>query len=110
MAKTIKVIGKFPKSNMKELYANLTDDKFVKKNFPLSITIKAITERPGKTLVSAFNVKEWDQPSIVVYSVRDQTIELFHSNIPDDESNNVKDAWTEFFKKLKSFPFLWHNY
>ena len=101
MAKSIKVIGKFSKSDMKEIYENLTDDSFVKKNFPIKITIKAITERPGKTLVSAFNVKEWDQPSIVVYSVRDQTIELFHSNIPDDESGRVKDAWTDFFKKVK---------
>lgn len=101
MAKTIKVIGKFPKSNMKEIYTNLTDNKFVKKNYPIDITIKAITERPGKTLVSAFNVKEWDQPSIVVYSVRDQNIELFHSNIPDDESGRVKEAWTEFFKTIK---------
>ncbi|MDC7227537.1 MAG: hypothetical protein PQJ61_12300 [Spirochaetales bacterium] len=101
MAKAIKVIGKFPKSNMKELYSNLTDDKFVKKHFPIKITIKAITERKNKTLVSAFNIKEWDQPSIVVYSVRDQNIELFHSNIPDDESEKVKNAWNTFFKTIK---------
>ena len=100
MAKSIKVIGKFPKANMKDIYEKLTDDSYVKKNYPIKIIIKAITERPGKTLVSAFNVKEWDQPSIVVYSVRNQNIELFHSNIPDDSSEEVKKAWTEFFKVL----------
>ncbi len=100
MAKSIKVIGKFPKVKMKDVYEKLTDDKYVKKNFPIDIKIKAITERPGLTLVSAFNVNEWDQPSIVVYSVRDHNIELFHSNIPDNESEKVKSVWTEFFKIL----------
>lgn len=101
MAKCIKVIGKFPKSDINEVYETLTDDKFVKKNFPIEIKIKAITERPGLTLVSAFNVADWDQPSIVTYSVREQTIELFHANVPDEASEKVKNAWTTFFKTIK---------
>jgi len=73
-----------------------------------SIVGKNITLVPGKKIVQEWYFGEQPEPSIVTILLHEMkngtSVELRHSNIPDDDYENITTGWTEnYFGSLMDF-------
>lgn len=73
-----------------------------------SIVGKNITLVPGKKIVQEWYFGEQPEPSIVTILLHElkngTSVELRHSNIPDDDYENITTGWTEnYFGSLMDF-------
>ncbi len=73
-----------------------------------SIVGKNITLVPGKKIVQEWYFGEQPEPSIVTILLHEMkngtSVELRHSNIPDDDYENITSGWTEnYFGSLMDF-------
>jgi activator of HSP90 ATPase len=73
-----------------------------------SIVGKNITLVPGKKIVQEWYFGEQPEPSIVTILLHEMkngtSVELRHSNIPDDDYENIKSGWTKnYFGSLMDF-------
>lgn len=73
-----------------------------------SITGKNIELVPGKKLVQEWYFGETEHPSIVTIILHQHkhgtSVELRHTNIPDEDFENITEGWNEnYFGSLTSF-------
>ena len=62
---------------------------------------KNIEVTPKEKLVQEWFGGKWDKPSVVTFSLTKEddkvTIDLLHTNIPDNEAKDIEDGWKEYF-------------
>jgi activator of HSP90 ATPase len=56
---------------------------------------------PGEKLVQEWFAGEWDEPSIVTFTLEsegdDTVVTLEHTNIPDEEFESIENGWKEYY-------------
>ena len=62
---------------------------------------KNISVVPEKKLQQEWYAGEWDEPSIVLFTLTSNgdttTVDLLHDNIPDSEATEIESGWKDYY-------------